>query len=295
MKKMALKLALLLQVAVLFTFRSTSAFAPHVVRIQSPVRGVQTTSPISQRVPPLPLPLPLPLPTTTTTTTTAAARRGLTTSSTALQSAKILPIAYTSAGAALLYRAVQATTKTDTAVLAATAAIALFNLGPTDNARLASAKIAFANTPPAVSGKAKQLRQAARTWRSVVRIKLIGQFVGLIWMAVAAGSTSTSISSSSSKGILQGAATVMAANMAYFVCGAGRAQHNDKGDPAPMPPGAATTILAIDTVLTAAALLAASSPVESTRRAVYAGIFVVGTSIGAIEGLANLIATRLRN
>lgn len=36
-------------------------------------------------------------------------------------------------------------------------------------------------------------------------------------------------------GILRGAATIMAANMAYFLCGAGGAQHDYKGDSAPMP------------------------------------------------------------
>jgi hypothetical protein len=171
-----------------------------------------------------------------------------------------------------------ATNKADAAVLAATAALALFNLGPTDNARLASAKRADKNTPPASSGKAKQLRQAAKTWRSVVRIKLIGQFVGLVWMATSANS------------VMKGAATVMAANMAFFLCGAGRAMHNANGEPAPMPASMATMILTIDTILTSSALMAASAPMESTKRAIFAGIYAVGVSIGALEGLANLVS-----
>jgi hypothetical protein len=209
-------------------------------------------------------------------TVTALNRHGR--SRTALQSAKILPIAYTSLSAALFVRATKAATnKADAAVLAATAALALFNLGPTDNVRLASAKRADKNTPPASSGKAKQLRQAAKTWRSVVRIKLIGQFVGLVWMA--AGNS-----------IMKGAATVMAANMTFFLCGAGRAMHNANGEPAPMPGSMANMILTIDTILTSSALVAASAPVESTKRAIFAGIYAAGVSIGALEGLANLVS-----
>lgn len=277
------KLAILLQAsALLFTARSTSAFAPsHTAHPISsrPIEGFSTGKPSSSRssssssIGSLRI---LAAPTLSST-------RGLT----VLQSAKIFPIAYTSIGATLLYRAVQATTVADTAVLAATGAIALFNLGPTDNVRLASAKAAYAKTPPASSGKAKQLRQAARTWRSVVRIKLVGQFVGLVWMAVAAAKIN-------SPGILRGAATIMAANMAYFLCGAGGAQHDYKGDSAPMPPGTASAILAMNTVLSAAALLAASSPLAYTRRKVCTGIYAVGVGFGAMEGLANLLSGRKR-
>lgn len=256
----------LVQVVVaLFLCGFTSAFAPTTTQIMA--SPVQTASPSSStlRVPSLASPLP-------------TTRRGVT----VLRSAKILPVAYTGIGATLIVRAVQATTRADAAVLAATGAIALFNLGPTDNARLASAKKAYANTPPASSGKAKQLRQAAKTWRSVVRIKLVGQFGGLIWMAVAA----------SSNGILRGAATVMAANMAFFLCGAGGATHNSKGEFAPMPTETARSILTMNTILVAAALAAARAPLLSTRRHVLAGIYAVMVGIGAIEGMVLLVQRR---
>jgi hypothetical protein len=198
-----------------------------------------------------------------------------------VESAKILPIAYASASAALMFRATKAVTKADTAVLVATSALALFNLGPTDNARLASAKIAFQNTPPASSGTAKQRRQAAKTWRSVVRIKIVGQLVGLLWMVLA----------KSGNGVMRAAATLMGANMAFFLCGAGGAMHNSNGAAAPMPTSLSRSILMIDTILTVAALIAASSPAESARRAVYAGIFASGAAVGALEGAMTLIVS----
>lgn len=197
-----------------------------------------------------------------------------------LESAKILPIAYTSASAALIFKATKAATNADAAVLAATALLACFNLAPTDNARLASAKRADKKYPPAVAGEAKQLRQAAKTWRSVVRIKLIGQVVGLVTMASAKTSTAC----------LRGASMVMGANMLFFLCGAGRAMHDQEGTSAPMPSGRATMILTIDTILTMAALIASRSPLESTRRTVLASIYAGGVFIGALEGVATLFS-----
>lgn len=53
-----------------------------------------------------------------------------------VKSAKILPFAFSGASAALIYRAASTASKTDRIVLVATAALSLFNLGPTDNSRL---------------------------------------------------------------------------------------------------------------------------------------------------------------
>jgi hypothetical protein len=149
-----------------------------------------------------------------------------------------------------------------------------------DNARLASAKTADQRYPPASSGVAKQRRQAAKTWRSTVRIKILGQMIGLFRMA----------SAKSGFGVMRGAAIVMGANMAFFLCGGGGAIHDSTGAPAPMPANLAFIVLSIDTVLTAAALLAASAPVASTRRAICGGIFAAGTLMGALEGLATMFS-----
>jgi len=196
-----------------------------------------------------------------------------------MKSAKVLPIAYASGSAALLYRATQAVTKTDKAVLLATSAIALFNLGPTDNKYLSSAKKADVKHPPATSGAAKQRRQAAKTWRSTVRIKSVGQLLGLAWM----------IAAKSNNGQLRGGATVLAAQMGFFLTGGGGAVHDANGDHTPMPSGLNRSVLIIDSILTGSALLAASSPTGSGWRSVCAGIYVAGVSIGALEGLAALI------
>lgn len=193
-----------------------------------------------------------------------------------VQSAKVLPVAYSGASAALLFRATKTVTKADKAVLIATAALALFNLGPTDNARLASAKRADKRYPPCTPPS--EHRKNAIKWRSLVRIKLLGQLVGLVWMAA----TKTSV--------MRGAATVMAANMCFFLFGAGGAMHDEDGVAAPMPASKSRGLLTIDTILTVAALVALSSPLDSTRYVRCAGIYAGGAAIGGLEGLAVLIA-----
>jgi len=209
-----------------------------------------------------------------------------------LNSAKILPITYASASVALVYQAAQAASvnkKGDVAVLIATSALALFNLCPTDNARLASAKRADMKHPPATGGAAKQRRQAAKTWRSTVRIKIVGQLLGLAWMASTHGAGIGNSIGSNGNSYLRGGAMIIAANMAFFLCGGGGAVHDANGDHTPMPSGLTRSILMIDTILVGSALLAASSPVGASRRAVYVGIYVIGVGMGALEGVAGLL------
>jgi len=186
-----------------------------------------------------------------------------------MKSAKILPIVYTSASAALVYQAKQTTSKLDAAFLLATSALTLFNLGPTDNKRLISAKRADTNNPPAVSGIAKQRRQFVKTCMSTVRIKIIGQLLGLAMMICNKGNINSQ---------LHGGAMIMGANMAFFLCGGGGAVHNIRGDHEPLPSGLTRFILMIDTILTLSALFAARAPLESSRRAVYMGIYIAGVS-----------------
>jgi len=191
-----------------------------------------------------------------------------------VESAKILPVAYTSLSGALLYRAAGAATKADRAVLVATAALALFNLGPTDNARLASAKRACKKSSPP--------SEVARTWRRAVRVKLAGQIIGLTWMTF----------SRCGVGVMRGAAAVMASNTLFFLCGAGKAMHDDEGEHVRMPRGLSITVLTIDAALTGAALAAAAAPVGTTRQGVGAGIFAGGAVIGALEGIAQLVRNK---
>jgi hypothetical protein len=214
--------------------------------------------------------------TATTRTTTAFPPRSLT----VVSSAKILPIAYTAAAAALLNKAITtSSTKAQVAVLAATSALSLVNFGPSDNAKLASAKTAHKNTPPASSGVAKQKRQAAKTWRSVVRIKFVGQLLGLVWMARA----------NTFAGVLRGAAAIMAASVAYFLCGAGRSRHDDQGNWDPMPSN--NKAIVIPLVLMGVALVGAGAPVESTTQAVLGGVFAAGAAVGTLEGMPKFLQT----
>jgi hypothetical protein len=213
--------------------------------------------------------------TANTRTTTVLPPRSLT----VVSSAKILPIAYTAAAAALLNKAItKSSTNAQVAVLAATSALSLVNFGPSDNAKLASAKTAHKNTPPASSGVAKQKRQAAKTWRSVVRIKFVGQLVGLIWMARA----------NTFAGVMRGAAAVMAASVAYFLCGAGRSRHDDQGNWDPMPSNKA---IMIPLVLMGVALAGAGAPVESTKQAILGGVFAAGAIVSTLEGMPKFLQT----
>lgn len=189
---------------------------------------------------------------------------------TVVSSAKILPIAYTGASAALLTKAIRKPcTKAEMAVLLATSALSLINLGPSDNANLASAKRACKNTAPSSSGKAKQERQAALTWRKVVRIKIIGQVLGLSWM----------VGAKSTKGVMDGGACIMGSIVAFLLAGAARSRHYEDGKWTPMQ----------STMLFAAALVAGKSTVGSTKFAVAAGIYSFGAAVGALEGIPNFL------
>ena len=198
---------------------------------------------------------------------------------TVVKSSKVLPIAYTSASAALLYKGIKTVTRPEQAVLLATSALSLINFGPCDNAKLASAKRACKNTAPSSAGKAKQERQAALTWRSVVRIKIIGQVIGLTWMAL----------SRTTIGTMRSAALVMGANLAFYLCGAGRSWHDENGKWKPNPDATRTTVVIFCTVVSA--LIAASNPFPSSLHTVGAGFFSAITSIAALEGIPQIKKT----
>uniref|UniRef100_A0A6U3QYH9 Uncharacterized protein n=2 Tax=Ditylum brightwellii TaxID=49249 RepID=A0A6U3QYH9_9STRA len=199
-----------------------------------------------------------------------------------VSSAKILPIAYTGASIALLNKAVKAapqTSKAEMAVLLATSALSLFNLGPSDNENLTGAKRAYKKTAPSVAGKAKQERQAALTWRKVVRIKIVGQIIGLTRM-VAAKTT---------EGVMQGGAILMGSLVLFFLAGAGRSRHDGEGAWIPIPSNVSTMATSIDATLCYAAFVASRSPVDSTKFIVAASIYSVGTAIGALEGIPKFL------
>jgi len=90
--------------------------------------------------------------------------------------------------------------------------------------------------------------------------------------------------------VMKGAAVVFFANAAFFLCGAGRSRHDDDGTSCPMPSGASRAALLVDSLFTAAALAAASSPVGSTKQVRYAAVVVFGAIVPTLESLSVFIS-----
>ena len=217
-----------------------------------------------------------------TTTSTAKA----TTTTTQLASAKILPIAYTGASGILLYKAIILKTAASSSrlVLIAISLLSLFNFSTSDNARIKSAKIAYnEKTYPSSSGKEKQRRQAAITYRFAVRVKIIGQFLGLIRM----------ILSKSTVGFMRGGAIIMSSQLLYFFVGGGSSNHDNEGNWKPLSDKAVMSVLCIDAILVTAALIAASASVASDTTTklftITSGLFAFGSFIGSLEGIPQFI------
>jgi hypothetical protein len=204
---------------------------------------------------------------------------------TQLASAKILPIAYTGASGILLYKAIllKSATTSSRLVLIGMSLLSLFNFSISDNARIKSAKIAYnEKTYPSSSGKEKQYRQAAITYRFAVRVKIIGQFLGLIRM----------IFSKSTVGIMRGGAIIMSSQLLYFFVGGGSSNHDQEGNFKPLSDKAVMSVLCIDSILVTAALIAASSAASATTTKLFtitSGLFAFGSFIGIIEGIPQFI------
>ena len=188
---------------------------------------------------------------------------------------QIIPVANVGLGGALLYRA--ATTHaggTNSVVLVSTGLLATLNLAMTDNARYASAKRAVAK----VENEELPLAKLAKQWSTAVRVQVFGQLASLLWMTRAA----------SPAGVLRGAAAFMAANVAFFLLGAGDSKHDEVGVIAPMTHKLKKFVLTTDLVLLGAALLGATlaNPLGSIGAYVYAA----GCLIGAAEGVPKTVA-----
>ena len=217
-----------------------------------------------------------------TTTSTAKAI----TTTTQLASAKILPIAYTGASGILLYKAIILKTAASSSrlVLIAISLLSLFNFSTSDNARIKSAKIAYnEKTYPSSSGKEKQRRQAAITYRFAVRVKIIGQFLGLTRM----------ILSKSTVGFMRGGAIIMSSQLLYFFVGGGSSNHDNEGNWKPLSDKAVMSVVCIDAILVTAALIAASASVASDTTTklftITSGLFAFGSFIGSLEGIPQFI------
>lgn len=196
-------------------------------------------------------------------------------------SARVLPLAYNAGSAAIVFRAAtRASSPAEVALLGATAALATVDLGPTANRQLASAKRAYAATPPASAGAPKRKRQAAKTWRAAVRAKLALQLGALAWAATHASA-------------LQAAAAVFAAQSCFWLMGAGAARHDAEGVPAPVPPGLVRTIAAVDLTLLATAALGLAAWAAPRRAAACSWVCASGMMLGVLENLPAFVARLL--
>ena len=194
-------------------------------------------------------------------------------------SAKVLPATYALSAAALAYKATAVATAPEAAVCVTTALLAAVDLGPTANAQLASAKRAMKATAPASAGAAKAKRQAALTWRKAVRIKIVGQVLGLASMAVG--------------DVFQGAACTLAANLGFWFVGAGAARHDGDGVLTPVPPGLVRIIFCIDALICLGAYAASRAPPASAERLLSAGFVVGGMLFGILEKLPKLFLPKV--
>jgi len=209
------------------------------------------------------------------------------TTSTSLASANLLPFIYTGFSGTLLYRATSfATNPSEKIVLVAVALLSFLNFGPSDNAKLASAKRAYKQTNPSSAGKEKRARQAALTWRKAVRIKIVGQVAGLVKMATAREPS----------GVMRGAALLMGGIMMYIISGGGRAYHDNDGNWTPLSGNTVLGILTMDAAFFGAALIAARKLTASLDHSsassgalVAASVYAFGAIGGAMEGIPQFI------
>ena len=179
-------------------------------------------------------------------------------------SAKVLPYAYRTLSAGLAFQATRAAAPLDAAVLATSAAFGAFDLGPVSARQLASSKrAAKASAPPTT---------LAKRWRSVVRVKLLGEIAGLAWMAAAR----------TPGGVRRGAVCVCASQLLFWLLGGGEARHDGDGVSSPTAGGIARAAVVVSTVSVGAALLAALAPVGSTQSAVGSWLFVGGAFSGSL-------------
>jgi len=181
-------------------------------------------------------------------------------------------IALTGAGGALLSKAASGGATPTTAVLASAGLLSIFNLAVTDNQRFAAAKRAVkVYEGKSLPGLAVKQFAVAKKWYKLVALQIIGELAGLIWMIRG--------------NAFKGAATFMAANVLFFVLGAGDAKHDMLGLPAPMKPKLQKFVLTTDLTLLVAALLAAYTPIGTILNTVGALLLSAGLMIGAVEGV----------
>lgn len=144
------------------------------------------------------------------------------TTSTRLESAKILPFVYTGLSTGLFLKAGAAPVLSDRFLL-----LAFLSYGRLDNAKLKSAKLACKKTLAidAQTGK-EEASSEAQAWRKAVRLKIILRVVGMLRLA----------SAKTSRGVMRGAAFVLASSLLFLAAGGeGEMYHDADGNWKPKP------------------------------------------------------------
>ena len=209
----------------------------------------------------------------------AIAARGVTphaATDTVRMSAKLIPVGYVGIGATLLTKAAKAS-GAEAVVLASTGMLAIFDLATVDNARYATGKRAVKvyEGKTSLTALAEQQMGVAKLWYTLVRCQLLGSIAGLVVMT--RGAT------------MAGAATFMAANVGFFLGGAGRAKHDAAGLPTPIKPKLLRFLLVVDSILLAGALLGVFAA-GTTAATAGAYLFATGCLIGVAEGIPKTVA-----
>lgn len=188
-------------------------------------------------------------------------------SSTSLQSAKILPVAYASASAALFNKAMRSSSCSQKLVLLTTALLSLLNFAPCDNVKLASVKRALKANPDDAN---------AKKWKSLVRTKIISQVLTLVYM----------IKASTILGTMRAATGVLGSSLVFYLMGAAKSWHTDEGV-AEGKQGTEKTMVAIG-LTTVAAFVASLNPVGSNLHNRAAIFYSTITLIAALEGIPTI-------
>ena len=186
------------------------------------------------------------------------------------QSALVLPVVYSGCAATLAVRATHAATRGDVAVLVSLAALALIDLGPTAAAQLASAKRAVeANNGP-----------DARSWRTAVRFKIVGQLGSLLFIA----------GTCRPGRVLLGATALLATSLCFWVLlGGARYRHDSAGTLAPIPEQVLRVLITTDGVLCVLAAVATMSPAGSRRVSLLSKCFSMGVIYGVLENVPGFV------
>ena len=180
-----------------------------------------------------------------------------------LKSAKIIPYAFRTVSVGLVFRAARMLaypslgyTKFDASVMTFAASMGYFYLADEHNNNLKSAKRAVKriqqNDEKAEGAKqiGEEERNAAKSYKKAVNIRIVGQFLSLFWMACFART---------GPGILMGVVAAAISTIVFLFLGGGRNRHNASGRLEPMSPEAIQNLYSLETSMVVAALMLAAT------------------------------------